>query len=862
MKSLFLALAAMFLPAFLHAASPTIGTSAATVLTGTTARITGTVTGGGVDVTVTVNYGTTTTYGSTVNVVLTAAGTDAAFTVNLSGLAQAKTYHFEVVASNGTDPATKTADATFTIPAFPPAFTEVPPTTGDGTVHIEGLVTANGAATTMKIKYGVAVPYTETFQLTGTVDPAAVDLRYFFDLSSLKHATTYHYQIIANNGVSPETVTPDRTFFIPAVKPGLTAPTVNVVSSTSAIISATVTAKGADTTVWVDYGTAEDLTGATRVQAPPPVPGEGSKLVDFELAGILANTDYHYQVSAMNSAGTTKSAILTFRSPQKPEITVSVVPSVTSATIKVLVTAHGAITEVKLEYGLNTTYGTTDSKNGIPQDSVKAIKEFELINLARNTEYNYRLTAKNSAGDTVTANTKFKTAANSPPVANADTAQLKGGRSITVDVLDNDTEADGDKLTLEEVSEPKNGTAKIVGTKVVYTPSNSFRGTDDFTYEISDGAGGKDTGTVTIRALQAVVVGVNSAVIKDAEGNEAGAYKIIGNANGAFTARINIGEESSVVTGKLDANGNFSATLPNGTMVDFSVKQDGDKNTIVAEFERADGKYTAETPANELTTNRRNELAGLYTITIPAPGATGTTANGLPQGAGSMTLTAKAWGGVSVRGILGDGSKFSYGSTLTGTNAASAIPLWLSPKNARVTGTVTLTGTDDITANAPLRWYRPPGKNGSKFPEGFYIPVTAAGAAYTAPEKKFNVLKSEAPAATIAFQGGDLASNLTTNIEINTKGKVQLPKGGVRQLTVYPKKGTFTGTFEHPIDGDNRKFQGVFTKDGIGTGVFTGNNQTGTVKIIAGATVAPAPQPQPQPNPNGNPGNPQIDFGN
>ena len=227
-----------------------------------------------------------------------------------------------------------------------------------------------------------------------------------------------------------------------------------------------------------------------------------------------------------------------------------------------------------------------------------------------------------------------------------------------------------------------------------------------------------------------------------------------------------------------------------------------------------------------------------------------------------MTLTAKAWGGVSVRGVLGDGSKFTYSSTLTGTNAASAIPLWLSPKHARVTGIVTLTGTTDINANAPLRWYRPPDKNGSKFPEGFYTPVTASGAAYTAPERKFNVLKSETPAATIAFQGGNLASNLTTNIQINTKGKVQLPKGTIHQLTIHPKKGTFTGTFEHPIDGDNRAFYGVFTKDGVGTGVFTGNNQTGTVKITSGATVAPAPQPQPQPDPNGNPGSPQIDFGN
>ena len=72
MKSLFLAFAVFFLPAFLFADAPTIGATTATVLTGTTASIAGTVSGDGANVTVTVNYGTTDTYGSTANVVLTA----------------------------------------------------------------------------------------------------------------------------------------------------------------------------------------------------------------------------------------------------------------------------------------------------------------------------------------------------------------------------------------------------------------------------------------------------------------------------------------------------------------------------------------------------------------------------------------------------------------------------------------------------------------------------------------------------------------------------------------------------------------------------------------------------------------------
>ena len=67
-----------------------------------------------------------------------------------------------------------------------------------------------------------------------------------------------------------------------------------------------------------------------------------------------------------------------------------------------------------------------------------------------------------------------------------------------IDVLANDSDPDGDTLTITAVSAPAHGTAVIDGTGVAYTPAADYLGSDRFTYTISDGHGGNATATVSI----------------------------------------------------------------------------------------------------------------------------------------------------------------------------------------------------------------------------------------------------------------------------------------------------------------------------------------------------------------------------
>jgi Ca2+-binding RTX toxin-like protein len=70
---------------------------------------------------------------------------------------------------------------------------------------------------------------------------------------------------------------------------------------------------------------------------------------------------------------------------------------------------------------------------------------------------------------------------------------------ITLDVLGNDTDVDGDTLSVTSVTPGSNGTTTVNGDgTVTYTPNAGFSGTDTFDYTISDGNGGTDTATVTV----------------------------------------------------------------------------------------------------------------------------------------------------------------------------------------------------------------------------------------------------------------------------------------------------------------------------------------------------------------------------
>lgn len=105
---------------------------------------------------------------------------------------------------------------------------------------------------------------------------------------------------------------------------------------------------------------------------------------------------------------------------------------------------------------------------------------------------------------------------NTAPVAVDDSRQTGADTPVTLDPTSNDTDADGDTLSVTAVGGATNGQVVRGGAKsVTYTPNPGFSGTDTFSYTVSDGRGGSDTGSVSIIVSAAPPIANNVATSVD-----------------------------------------------------------------------------------------------------------------------------------------------------------------------------------------------------------------------------------------------------------------------------------------------------------------------------------------------------------
>lgn len=155
-------------------------------------------------------------------------------------------------------------------------------------------------------------------------------------------------------------------------------------------------------------------------------------------------------------------------------------------------------------------------------------------------------------GGTATATiTLTVTAVNDPPVANPDSAVTNEDTAVIISVLPNDTDIDGNPLTVTSAT-AANGTVVINGdNSITYTPRANFNGTDTITYTISDGQGGFDTTIVRV-----TVNSVNDVPVAN---------------NDVTTTPEDTSVTIPVRANDSDADGNpltvTSATSPNGTVL-------------------------------------------------------------------------------------------------------------------------------------------------------------------------------------------------------------------------------------------------------------------------------------------------------
>jgi len=131
-------------------------------------------------------------------------------------------------------------------------------------------------------------------------------------------------------------------------------------------------------------------------------------------------------------------------------------------------------------------------------------------NFFGNDSFTYTIADGHGGTDTATVNVTVTNVQDAPDAVNDAATIIEDSGANGIDVRANDSDLDGDTLTVTAVTQGAHGTVAITGggTAVSYTPAANFFGSDSFTYTVNDGQGGTDTATVNV-----TITNVNDAPV-------------------------------------------------------------------------------------------------------------------------------------------------------------------------------------------------------------------------------------------------------------------------------------------------------------------------------------------------------------
>lgn len=165
-----------------------------------------------------------------------------------------------------------------------------------------------------------------------------------------------------------------------------------------------------------------------------------------------------------------------------------------------------------VDFGLTSAYGMQAS------DATQSMAHsIALSGLTASTTYHFRVTSTDSGGQSVSSGdlTFVTLEQNDPPIAVADSATTSEDTAAVIDVLANDSDPNGDALSLASVGQPGNGSVTInADQSVTYAPTPDFNGNDSFTYVVGDTGGETAIGNVgvAVAAVNDAPVAQNQAV--------------------------------------------------------------------------------------------------------------------------------------------------------------------------------------------------------------------------------------------------------------------------------------------------------------------------------------------------------------
>lgn len=344
---------------------------------------------------VTLEYGLTTSYGS--QVAGASSSTPNATTsggATLTGLLPSATYHVRAKAVNAQGTAYG-EDATFTT-VTPPTLA-LAPASGitSSTATLNGTrVSGDSTVFSYRFEWGLTTAYGSTGNATRDVNSLSASI------SGLIPSTTYHYRLVATDGITT-TVTDDASLVSgPSPVPPVLGATSSAYSITPTEATLWMGSVSAPATVVFDYGLTTNY-GSVAVYPLTTSPDGTLRNVTVELSNLLPGTIYHYRCRASNTLGATLGKDGIFRTLGLPGLLTQAPGALAdkSLVLQGEINARDGLLAPSFELGTTTAYGQVVAiQQGMISGANPEPVSAPLAGLLPETTYHFRLKARDPRG--------------------------------------------------------------------------------------------------------------------------------------------------------------------------------------------------------------------------------------------------------------------------------------------------------------------------------------------------------------------------------------------------------------------------------------------------------------------------------
>jgi hypothetical protein len=310
--------------------------------------------------------------------------------------------------------------------------------------------------------------------------------------------------------------------------------------------------------------------------------------------------------------------------------------------------------------------------------------------------------------------------------------------------------------------------------------------------------------------------------------SSAGAFSVTLNAKGSYTGRLLLQNRHYSFSGKLSATGEGTNSLSRGheapLLLNLAFGSGNETNQVFGTL--SDGVSVANLTGDKAQFNSRSNpcvWAGNYTLVIP-----GSADNpSLPAGDSFSTVRVSSSGQATAAIALADNTKVTQSATIS---ADGSWPLYATVGGGQgsIIGWLIFVDRTSDDVSGVVNWMKSANSHSRYYPGGFGLETVATASRYEAPSHGGQVIN--ASNVTVTFSGGNLASDISIPVAINSKGVKD--SSNSLKMTISPSNGRFSGSVKDPSTSKSLPFSGVvLQKSSSGAGFLLGTNQTSRVEL-------------------------------